>query len=99
MEKGEPPSVTRKLVNFGLAMVEGVKTGFKKVPLSVYAERKEHCDKCELNKNQTCAHPKCGCPINKRLLSVLGVPGKLELASQECPMGHWGKYEEESNAC
>jgi hypothetical protein len=94
-----PPSIVTKVINFTGAMYESAKTGFKKVPLEAFNQRKEHCDKCELNVEGVCTHPKCGCPINKRLLSVLGVPGKLELASQECPMGHWGKYEEESNAC
>lgn len=96
LAKGEPPSVTRKLVNFGVSMIESAKSGFKRVPLEVYEYRKGQCEKCDFNKNHTCSHPRCGCPTTKRLLSMLGIPGKLDLATEQCPMGFWGRVDHAS---
>lgn len=88
----KPLGIVNKVINLAGAIYSSAKTGFKRVPLEVFDQRKEHCDRCIFNVRGECIQ--CGCPLNKRLLSVLGMPGKLDLASEACPMGYWGKYEE-----
>lgn len=87
-----PPGILNKVINLSGAVYKSAKTGFKRVPLEVFNQRKEHCDQCVLNVDGVCTHTECGCPLSRRLLSPLGVPSKLDLASEKCPMDFWSAY-------
>lgn len=78
------PGLARKLKNFGFAVTKDVKTGSRRVPESVRAERITICRSCPLyNKAKGwCKHPDCGCLMTR----------KVRWASTECPVGHWGEH-------
>lgn len=80
------PTIGRRAVNFGRAVVRHVRTAAKKVPESIRRERITICRGCELyNKAKgTCRHPRCGCVMTR----------KVRWASTECPIGLWGRFYE-----
>lgn len=80
--QGEPGFVS-KAKNFAKAVVEDVKAGSRRVSQDVYTDRMTLCRACGLYNRQkgTCGHPDCGCVMQR----------KAKWASQECPIGKWGK--------
>jgi len=94
---GKIPSLPQRIVNAGQAVVAaaiGVAQGTPLLcPPEIAEAREATCRACELCDvaNMLCRHPKCGCPVN-RMLKAHGRPGKVELATQKCPMGKWGEW-------
>jgi hypothetical protein len=77
------PSLIQMAKNFGAAMLDSAKTGFKKVTPEQHAERMVICNACEFWDGKArmgmgkCA--KCGCTGSKQWL-----------ASSKCPINLWG---------
>ena len=77
------PSLIQMAKNFGSAMIDSAKTGFKKVTPEQHAERMVICNTCEFWDGKArmgmgkCA--KCGCTGSKQWL-----------ASSKCPINLWG---------
>jgi|GEM_PF-1640598 len=94
---GKLPSLPQRIVNAGQAVVAAAVGVAQGTPLLCPAEiaeaREATCRACELCdvKHMLCRHPKCGCPVN-RMLKAHGRPGKVELATQKCPMGKWAEW-------
>lgn len=81
------PSLVRKAVNFTKAVTKHVRTGAKKVPPDVQAERLAKCKGCEyfgLARPGECGHKQCGCFLKT----------KIEWATSFCPDGLWGAFVE-----
>lgn len=100
VDQGEPtqeassqaPGLLRKAWNAGKAIgrAAGRALRGKKVlaPLEVVQERRKICDACHMLDvlKDECTHPGCGCRLSARLTVGLAVPGKLEVASESCPL-------------
>lgn len=80
--QGEPGLIA-KIKHFTKAVVEDVKVGQPRVSQEVYTARMTLCRACGFynDKKGTCGHPDCGCVMQR----------KAKWASQECPIGKWGK--------
>ena len=66
------------------------------VSLEVLNERRSVCDGCEMldGENDVCMHTDCGCFLSRKLSALgVGIPGKLEIASESCPAGKWKSVE------
>lgn len=89
---GKEPSLATKAINASVALVKAVANGFRKTPLDVLESRKAICGACELNKDNVCHHQKCGCFLTSEriLFGTVNRPGKLEVASESCPLGRFG---------
>lgn len=88
----EGPGILQKAWNASKAVGKAVgrMVRGKKVltPPEVVAERRKICDACHMLDvvRDECAHPACGCKLSARLTVGLKVPGKLEVASESCPL-------------
>lgn len=80
------PSIIRKAINFSVALVQHVADGLIHTPKEIYEERLNICRGCPFRDPESnlliCTHEDCGCYIET----------KVTWASEECPIGLWGKY-------
>lgn len=80
------PSIIRKAINFGGALVRHVADGLDHVPEKVSKERLFICRGCPFrdpsSKKLICTHKDCGCYLDT----------KVTWASEKCPIGLWDKY-------
>ena len=92
------PGLVRRLLNVGGAVGRAAVQVAKRLPVMVTQElaaaRKAICtaNTCGFYRatSDACAHPKCGCPLARRLtLGVISRPSKTELATERCPVGLW----------
>lgn len=84
------PSTITLAKNFGKAMLNYAKSGFKHVTVEQYKDRLNICQgdigvkKCEHYDNGRCKHVDCGCFLSK----------KAWLSTENCPLGKWPKIED-----
>lgn len=67
------------------------------VPPEVKQARVDKCYGCVKHYNaqsDTCSHPSCGCYITKN--PIEGLLAKTDVATEKCPIGEWGEYNEPS---
>jgi hypothetical protein len=90
-----PPSLARKAVNFGKAIVHHVRAGVPQASDEAVAERFAICQGCELFETKgegvgQCNHKTCGCALKR-----VGLEGrnKLRWADSKCPIGKWSAVE------
>lgn len=89
------PSITKRITNFGKAVVKHIKTGRHHCTEEEKQERFSICqsNKCNLFRKYgnggICAHDDCGCFIrsNGKFLD------KLSWADSKCPVGLWNSIE------
>ncbi len=84
------PGLIQRAVNFSVAGVKHLATGAKLVDDVTREWRYLQCLDCEQyfdSEKETCTHKQCGCGIKKQR----GIIDKLSWASQNCPIGRWGK--------
>lgn len=87
-EKTEP-SLARKAVNLGKAVVRHAATGFQEVSQEAQDRRISLCvTGCGLYdaEKDICTHADCGCPIKHSVIPGLR---KVQMASSKCPIGRW----------
>lgn len=91
------PSLATRVANFIPALASHVAGGMQTVPNSIKDERYALCRSCPLFKlfneetgDGACTHGRCGCNVHPGD----GFLNKINWADQECPIGKWGKYEE-----
>jgi hypothetical protein len=74
-----PPSLLRKAVNLGRAMIDHAASGFATAGEATAARRLALCGSCEVfsASNRTCNA--CGCFVDV----------KARMASSSCPLGKW----------
>ena len=70
--------------DFAKAGLKSAKSGFQKVPQQIYFDRRKQCAKC--TKKAQCPHCKC----------ILWL--KCSMATEQCPLGYWPKYENDKRA-
>lgn len=74
----DSPSLFKKAINFGKALVDHALSGFKTLNDEEYKKRIDICNSCEfLSESKSCN--KCGCNIEL----------KAKWAEQECPEKKW----------
>lgn len=74
------PGWTTRLANLGKAVTRWGLAGFPTVTDTVYRQRLDQCQSCELLVGDTkCSHPQCGCFVAR----------KASLATEACPLGKW----------
>lgn len=79
------PSIFGLAKNFGKAMFNYAKSGFKNVTIEQYKDRLKICQgdidtqRCEHYDNGRCKHVNCGCFLSK----------KAWLSSEKCPINKW----------
>ena len=87
------PSVTAQAVAFAAEMARWNAAGRPRTPPEQLAERAAACSACEYKVveggRDRCS--KCGCYMQSTpwLWGTVEIPGKLELATSECPVGKW----------
>lgn len=77
-------SISKKIINFGIAVIRHALDGQKNVSEETYLHRIKICEECPLNHSGECGL--CGCPIEKKAL----------WASEECPDKKWPSLSESS---
>jgi len=88
------PSTINLAKNFGKAMLNYAKSGFKNVTTEQYKDRLKVCqgddinNPCEHYDNGRCKHVDCGCFLSK----------KAWLATENCPIGKWPELKDEGSA-
>ena len=87
------PSAFGLVKNFGKAMINYAKSGFKNVTPKQYKERLGICQgdeshsRCENYDEGRCKHPECGCFL----------ASKAWIFSQDCPLKKWPELKEENS--
>ena len=80
------PSSIRKAVNFSKAAIKHIANGLEHTSKEVQEKRRSFCLQCPfidpVSPVLICTHEKCGCYIDSKVI----------WASEECPIGLWGKY-------
>jgi hypothetical protein len=79
------PSLIKKALNFGAAVVRHVASGLTQVNDDTYQLRLDQCRQCaSLNvERMVCQEANCGCYVER----------KARWASQSCPLGKWNAME------
>ena len=79
----EPPSLWKRMFNFGTAVVRHAADGLKKVEDATYAQRLATCGSCASCDplNWVCREQSCGCHLKT----------KAGWRSESCPLGKWDK--------
>lgn len=88
------PPLLKRATNFGKAMVNHARDGFKKCPPKIYASRLDICWGCDKlikdeTRETTGSCTECGCSVST----------KARWASEACPIGKWGIYKESGGGC
>jgi hypothetical protein len=86
VEAAKPqPSLFRKAVNFGKALVNHLAAGRPQTTDLEATARQSICESCTgpggfyIAETDTCVHPSCGCKIRR----------KSRWKDQKCPLGKW----------
>ena len=89
----ELPSIITQAQTFLSEMTKWIASGRPRTTPTQQAERKAICDDCSdkviVNGQDRCA--KCGCNMQTTpwFFGTVETPGKLEMATSECPVGKW----------
>ena len=79
------PTIEKKIINFGKAILKHVSTGMKKSSQEEIDRRLSICNECPLFQDGICNHNECGCNVSNKQKFM----NKLAWADQECPLGKW----------
>jgi|TARA_Y100000310_G_C20256945_1_gene611787 hypothetical protein len=88
-ERLEAPPLSKRLKNFTISAIKHVAKGMPTCTQEEIDERLEICRGCKWFRGGSCRKCGCACNNNKKFLN------KLAWADQECPIGKWGKIEED----
>ena len=86
-------SLGEQIASVALAYARWFAAGRPRPTPEQLKERQDLCSFCpekvEVSGESRCG--KCGCPLNKvvHLFGTVERPGKLEMSTEECPIGKW----------
>lgn len=80
-----PPPLSQRLANFATSAAKHIAGGMTRCTQEQVDARYAVCQQCEHLQNGLCV--KCGCPLVRERQFI----SKLSWASEECPIGKWGK--------
>lgn len=92
IEVAQPPGLLRKAASFRDSYSQWKEAGKPRTPPEDMLRRREICNACEFLDKASDSCLRCGCPLKEAglLVSLLtDAPGKLEMATEKCPVGKW----------